>query len=706
MPPRLQTSDFVPFADSDMYTQHFGLTKSPFDMHANAEDAFVGPRQAKMISRLINALAVPDAVVAVSGPVGVGKTTLIDCALASIKGEKEIVRIGRMRLEPDDILDLLTDSFGLSDQGSGTVHRVIAVKEKLKEYAANDKRVFFIVEDAQRMGIAALLELESMTAAESSTSPGASVILMGQTEMHNWLSVPDLVRVSQRTRLRQSIEPFNAQEVQGYLTHCLRAAGGDFDTLIRHGTVQVLHSCSGGIARIIRNLCETTFKTAADADLKTIAPQLVAKIATDVYGLRPGPLTAAPAGAAQQQARTAPRPMPQPGRQNPQPASKPAPHAAAAAPAARIQPQPAAQPAPKTQPQPAAAAQQAPQAQPEPAAAAKPAVTPQPEPAAAEKPEAKAQPEPAAAAEPEAKAQPEPAAAAEPEAKAPPEPAAAAEPEAKAQPEPAAKAQPEAAAEPEAEAQPEPAAADEAEAVSAADDADESEDTITEDPTNPHLQAIVDQLPEEAPVEPVAEAAPKEPVAEAAQEEGQPQAASSEDATTEDARDTKDEKQADPVDDQALVPDLDALEAAISAARREPRKPAKKKKDETAPVPSLLEDIGPRRTATADERSFEAPDTLEKLDDAQAETLFGEESLGEISAAIAAERKAANADNVKFSLDLSPNGDEAYGSMVPDTDTASTQPRKILPHRNIPESHADDASEEAPPDVASRASKS
>lgn len=333
-------------------------------------------------------------------------------------------------------------------------------------------------------------------------------------------------------------------------------------------------------------------------------------------------------------------------------------------------------------------------------------MTPQPEPAAAEKPEAKAQPEPAAAAEPEAKAQPEPAAAAEPEAKAPPEPAAAAEPEAKAQPEPAAKAQPEAAAEPEAEAQPEPAAADEAEAVSAADDADESEDTITEDPTNPHLQAIVDQLPEEAPVEPVAEAAPKEPVAEAAQEEGQPQAASSEDATTEDARDTKDEKQADPVDDQALVPDLDALEAAISAARREPRKPAKKKKDETAPVPSLLEDIGPRRTATADERSFEAPDTLEKLDDAQAETLFGEESLGEISAAIAAERKAANADNVKFSLDLSPNGDEAYGSMVPDTDTASTQPRKILPHRNIPESHADDASEEAPPDVASRASKS
>ena len=64
-----------------MYEQHFGLNKRPFLAKATGTNVFVGPQTASTMSALKKGLASQDAVIAVSGPAGSGKTTVVAKAL-------------------------------------------------------------------------------------------------------------------------------------------------------------------------------------------------------------------------------------------------------------------------------------------------------------------------------------------------------------------------------------------------------------------------------------------------------------------------------------------------------------------------------------------------------------------------------------------------------------------------------------------------
>ena len=105
-----------------MYETQFGLTKRPFRALATGGDVFVGPQTAAAMAGLKKALAAPDAVVSVCGPVGVGKTTITRRALEAIGKNPVIVTVGRMQLGHDEVLELLLEELGV-EMPSGTVQR-------------------------------------------------------------------------------------------------------------------------------------------------------------------------------------------------------------------------------------------------------------------------------------------------------------------------------------------------------------------------------------------------------------------------------------------------------------------------------------------------------------------------------------------------------------------------------------------------------
>ena len=268
-----------------MYQKHFGLKTKPFGSNAEGPAVFVGPQQTQVINSLKKGLNAVDSVVAVSGPVGVGKTTIVSRALESLSPGRMVAMVGRMSLAPDEVLELLLTGFGISRQATGTIQRFAAFRRLLTERAAAGAQVAIVVEDAQRVGLDALVELESLTAADSGDATGANIILMGQLELNEWLATPALARLRQRTRLRQVVEPFNAPEVLGYLRHSIRAAGGDFDRMFDAGAVDMLYRCSEGIPRVINNLCESALTTAAEEDAGPLTAKFIQKIARDALGI-------------------------------------------------------------------------------------------------------------------------------------------------------------------------------------------------------------------------------------------------------------------------------------------------------------------------------------------------------------------------------------------------------------------------------------
>jgi len=268
-----------------MYQKHFGLKTKPFGSIAEGAAVFVGPQQTKVINSLKKGLNAVDSIVAVSGPVGVGKTTIVSRALESLSPGRMVALVGRMKLAPDEVLELLLTGFGISRQATGTIQRFAAFRRLLTERAAAGAQVAIVVEDAQRAGLDALVELESLTAADSGDATGANIILMGQLGLSEWLATPALARLRQRTRLRQVVEPFTAAEVLGYLRHSIRAAGGDFESMFDGGAVDMLYRCSEGIPRVINNLCESALSMAADEDAGPLTAEFIQKVARDALGI-------------------------------------------------------------------------------------------------------------------------------------------------------------------------------------------------------------------------------------------------------------------------------------------------------------------------------------------------------------------------------------------------------------------------------------
>jgi len=272
-----------------MYEAHFGLQSRPFGTKAVGPAVFTGPQQAKTVRGLHQGLVAQDAVVTIAGPTGVGKTTIVGKALESIKPNRMAAWIGRMQLSPEELLDLLLAGFGAGKPVQGSIRRFALFRRIMAQRAAAGTAVAVVVEDAKRLGVDTLAELEALTAADTGDSAGANIILMGAPDLAVFLKNPALARLKQRIRRRETVAEFSQTEVSGYLRHCLRQAGGDYDRVFERGVDQIIYRASEGVARVVNTLAENALQAAAEEGLKRVTTGLMHEVASDNYTYE-GPL--------------------------------------------------------------------------------------------------------------------------------------------------------------------------------------------------------------------------------------------------------------------------------------------------------------------------------------------------------------------------------------------------------------------------------
>jgi len=268
-----------------MYKNHFGLERRIFRGNAAGADVFVGPQTANILTSIKKALAAPDAVVTLTGPVGSGKSTAVAHSLGAISGKNAIVRVGRFPLQRGELLDLLFDHMRIQQRPQRGNQKLALFRQLLFNLAQNDSRMFILVEDAPFIGPDMLAELEVVTAADTGPSDGAAIVLMGDDYLKELIASKSLARLRQRVRLRRNLEPCSVEELGGYLRHCFRQAGGDFDKLFAAGATELLHELSGGILRVVNNLVESSIEAAAEAKAATVGLELVTRVADEEFGL-------------------------------------------------------------------------------------------------------------------------------------------------------------------------------------------------------------------------------------------------------------------------------------------------------------------------------------------------------------------------------------------------------------------------------------
>ncbi len=267
-----------------MYTEFFRLNRKPFKANPKGPEVFVGPQTARIVASMKGALAGHDAIVAVCGTAGIGKSTLVSRALDAFVNSMEVVRMPRAQLRHDEVLDFLLARMAIENPPASTIRRVLACREALARKAQSGRGVCIVVEDADRIGEDALIEIEALTSADGTDDHGARVVLLGSGRLRELLQDPALTRLAQRTRLRFDVLPLAAGEMLAYLKHGFRLAGGDYDRLFADNVAQMLHEFSGGVPRLVNNFVEAILGAAAERKLARIDATFVAELARKHFG--------------------------------------------------------------------------------------------------------------------------------------------------------------------------------------------------------------------------------------------------------------------------------------------------------------------------------------------------------------------------------------------------------------------------------------
>ncbi len=278
-----------------MYEAHFGMHGRPFDSGiAQDVDVFRGRQQEAITAKFKLALAVPDSVVTLTGPAGVGKTTLASAALRTMSTRLALAWLNSVPTNANELLELLLLELGMNAHRTTRIERLQMWRQFLSELGATESRVFVIAERTEDLAPDVLRALDSLTVADTNGCPGANVVLLGRPGLDKMLATPELDSLRQRIRLRQRLEPFSASELTAYLRHRVTSAGGDFDRVFAAGAAAAVHRHSGGVARVANNLCEAALGVAAAERKTALTPDLIDQVAVEMLGVE-APSPTAPA---------------------------------------------------------------------------------------------------------------------------------------------------------------------------------------------------------------------------------------------------------------------------------------------------------------------------------------------------------------------------------------------------------------------------
>jgi type II secretory pathway predicted ATPase ExeA len=191
-----------------------------------------------------------------TGEVGSGKTLMVRQLLASLPEAVTVGLINNLTSESDDLLQWICMAFGLKHAGRDVVSLYQEfVGFLLREYAAG-RRVVLILDEAQNLTVEMLEQLRVLSNVNEGKHLLLQTFLVGQPELLETLRRPELRQFAQRVNIDYHLKALSLEETVAYVRHRLSVAGGDTD-LISIGAIALAHQVTGGVPRLINQLCDT-----------------------------------------------------------------------------------------------------------------------------------------------------------------------------------------------------------------------------------------------------------------------------------------------------------------------------------------------------------------------------------------------------------------------------------------------------------------
>lgn len=265
----------------DIYNSHFGFRHRPFNLVPDPDFLFWGPAHKRAFSILEYGILTKAPITLLTGEVGAGKTTLLRHLLRVLEKDVRIGLISNAHGNPEQMLRWVLHAL---DQKTTSDQPYIELFSQLQdfvisEYAAG-RRVVLIFDEAQNIGRDALEELRMLTNINSEKDELLQLILVGQPELRDIIRRPDMTQFAQRVAAGFHIGPMSVDVVRDYVRHRLSVAGGSADIFMPEA-ISVISAQTGGIPRLVNQLCDLALVYASTADEAQVTEETVNDVIRD-----------------------------------------------------------------------------------------------------------------------------------------------------------------------------------------------------------------------------------------------------------------------------------------------------------------------------------------------------------------------------------------------------------------------------------------
>ena len=264
-----------------MYLEHFGLKSAPFDMQPDVN--FYCPCETyKAAEELVDyCVNNNDIITKIIGPVGVGKTLMIE-RIKTILPEKRVCVILNPNCTPQHAISNLLSQLPMDEESSTDPADPLEELEKRLYYYARDlKSVVLVIDEAQTTNPEVLETLRLFTNLHIDRKPIFQMILIGQPELNKLLQHPLLQQINQRINFSHEIIPLNNQEVRQYLQQRINNAGGQIRIGWEKGAIDLIYKLSSGLPRHINKITHKALLLAYFQNWHTVKKEHVMHAAKD-----------------------------------------------------------------------------------------------------------------------------------------------------------------------------------------------------------------------------------------------------------------------------------------------------------------------------------------------------------------------------------------------------------------------------------------
>src|ERR1039457_1558696 len=272
-----------------MYNAFFGFTKNPFNMSPDPSFLFRSPQHEEALASLIYSVQSRKGFIALTGEVGTGKTTMLECLRDFLNAQQiAFASLFNSRLTVEQFFELLAYDLDLRCNRLSKTEVLLSLNNMLLERAGAGRTTVLIVDEAHNLEWDVLEEIRLLGNLENRRGKLLQIILSGQQELERKLEAPEFRQLKQRIALRCTLRGFSKEETLAYVNSRMARAGLKNQAIVSPRLLDEINFRSHGVPRLINAIFDNLLLTAFAMESKVATMEMLDEVTNDLRLEYPG----------------------------------------------------------------------------------------------------------------------------------------------------------------------------------------------------------------------------------------------------------------------------------------------------------------------------------------------------------------------------------------------------------------------------------